>query len=184
MNDFQPIGTPLSSIVTPGPRTPQPCAVAAKAGRLELPLGTQKSQNSGLLSTSNNPRSHEEPSPPRLRLTNMDRAQPRKRTRTRTGCLNCRRKKRKCDEGRPACGTCYRRNEHCEWGLKITFRAENAQSLESRHPSMRRMARKRPPREFEILDITSEVIRDYNAPSPLLESDDEEADAKERGNGE
>ncbi|KAK7429351.1 hypothetical protein QQZ08_004163 [Neonectria magnoliae] len=113
----------------------------------------------------------------------MDRAQPRKRTRTRTGCLNCRRKKRKCDEGRPACGTCYRRNEHCEWGLKITFRAENAQSLESRHPSMRRMARKRPPREFEILDVTSEVIRDYNAPSPPLESDDEEASVKEPGIG-
>lgn len=108
---------------------------------------------------------------------------PRKRTRTRTGCLNCRRKKRKCDEGRPACGTCYRRNEHCEWGLKITFRAENAQGLDGRHPSMRKMARKRPPREFEILDITSEVIRDYNAPSPLLESDEDEGEAKERMNG-
>ncbi|KAH7127566.1 fungal-specific transcription factor domain-containing protein [Dactylonectria macrodidyma] len=103
---------------------------------------------------------------------------PRKRTRTRTGCLNCRRKKRKCDEGRPACGTCHRRNEHCEWGLKITFRAENAQGLDRRHPSMRRMARKRPPREFEILDITPEVIRDYNVPSPLLESDDDEVEAR------
>lgn len=40
---------------------------------------------------------------------------------------------------------------------------------------MRRMAR-RPPKEFEILDVTSEVIRDYNAPSPLLESDDDQTD--------
>ncbi|KAJ4257766.1 hypothetical protein NW757_003392 [Fusarium falciforme] len=112
----------------------------------------------------------------------MERPQqvPKKKTRTRSGCLNCRRKKRKCDEGRPACGTCRRRNEHCEWGLKITFRAENAQGLDGRHPSMRKMARRRP-REFEILDVTSEVIRDYNAPSSLLELEDDDADASPMG---
>ncbi|KAM6514691.1 hypothetical protein FSOLCH5_008931 [Fusarium solani] len=112
----------------------------------------------------------------------MERPQqvPKKKTRTRSGCLNCRRKKRKCDEGRPACGTCRRRSEHCEWGLKITFRAENAQGLDGRHPSMRKMARRRP-REFEILDVTSEVIRDYNAPSSLLESEDDDADARPMG---
>lgn len=170
-----------------------------------MPLPTQKSHNLDFVSpqptiptTPQHPSAVlcSDPSPSlRLRLTNMDRAlgrsnadpglepAPRKRTRTRTGCLNCRRKKRKCDEGRPACGTCYRRNEHCEWGLKITFRAENAQGLDGRHPSMRKMARKRPPREFEILDITSEVIRDYNAPSPLLESDEDEGEGKERING-
>ncbi|CAJ0550325.1 Ff.00g102550.m01.CDS01 [Fusarium sp. VM40] len=90
------------------------------------------------------------------------RAEPAKHKRTRSGCLNCRRKKRKCDEGRPACGTCRRRNESCEWGLKIAFRAEHAQCLNARHPSMRKMARRRPPKEFEILDVTDEVIRDYN----------------------
>ncbi|KAJ3464566.1 hypothetical protein MRS44_009352 [Fusarium solani] len=112
----------------------------------------------------------------------MERPQqvPKKKTRTRSGCLNCRRKKRKCDEGRPACGTCRRRSEHCEWGLKITFRAENAQGLDGRHPSMRKMARRRP-REFEILDVTSEVIRDYNAPSSLLESEDDDADVRPMG---
>ncbi|KAK3187317.1 hypothetical protein K4F52_003948 [Lecanicillium sp. MT-2017a] len=91
-----------------------------------------------------------------------------KRTRTRTGCLNCRRKKRKCDEGRPACGSCHRRGQTCEWGLKVTFRAENAQRLEAEHPSMKRMA-KRWPHEFEILDVTGEIIRDYNVTSPLWE---------------
>ncbi|KAF4435738.1 hypothetical protein F53441_13442 [Fusarium austroafricanum] len=99
------------------------------------------------------------------------RAEPTKHKRTRSGCLNCRRKKRKCDEGRPACGTCRRRNESCEWGLKIAFRAEHAQCLNARHPSMRKMARRRPPREFEILDVTDEVIRDYNGAET-----DEEAD--------
>ena len=89
-----------------------------------------------------------------------------KRTRTRTGCLNCRRKKRKCDEHRPACGTCRRRDEACEWGLKISFRDENASSIDGSHPSMKVVARRRRPREFEILDVTAEVIRDYDMPSP------------------
>ncbi|KAF4996157.1 hypothetical protein FGRMN_4649 [Fusarium graminum] len=89
-------------------------------------------------------------------------AEPAKHKRTRSGCLNCRRKKRKCDEERPACGTCRRRSESCEWGLKIAFRAEHARCLNARHPSMRKMARRRSPKEFEILDITDQVIRDYH----------------------
>ncbi|KAF5022479.1 hypothetical protein F66182_5451 [Fusarium sp. NRRL 66182] len=97
-----------------------------------------------------------------------------KHKRTRSGCLNCRRKKRKCDEGRPTCGTCRRRNEPCEWGLRVAFRAEHAQCLNARHPSMRKMARRRPPREFAILDVTDEVIRDYNA----VGSEDEEVDVQ------
>ncbi|KAK0380082.1 hypothetical protein CLIM01_02556 [Colletotrichum limetticola] len=88
----------------------------------------------------------------------------KKRTRTRTGCLNCRRKKRKCDEGRPACGGCSRRKEICEWGIKVTFRAENAQTILQDHPSMKKARRPPPRRHFEILDVTSEVIRDYHLP--------------------
>src|SRR6478735_276630 len=103
------------------------------------------------------------------------RSEPIKHKRTRSGCLNCRRKKRKCDESRPACGTCRRRNESCEWGLKIAFRAENAQCLNARHPSMRKMARRRQPREFEILDVTDEVIRDYNG-AETEEEDNETSD--------
>ncbi|KAH6685887.1 C6 zinc finger domain-containing protein [Plectosphaerella plurivora] len=85
-----------------------------------------------------------------------------KRTRTRTGCLNCRRKKRKCDEARPACGGCSRRGEPCRWGIKVTFRADNAQTIPGDHPSMR--PRRRRPRQFEIMDVTDEVIRDYHLP--------------------
>ena len=117
----------------------------------------------------------------------MDKASPRhqqhahhnpakKCTRTRTGCLNCRRKKRKCDERRPTCGTCVRRSQRCEWGLKISFRDENVQTLDSSHPSMRRMARRRP-REFEILDVTAEIIRDYDMPSPRVDSNDGDVSA-------
>ena len=100
----------------------------------------------------------------------------KKQTRTRTGCLNCRRKKRKCDEGRPVCGTCRRRSEQCEWGLKISFRTEHAQGIDESHPSMKRMARNRPPREFEIVDVTSDVIQDYHHPTSWIESDNEADD--------
>ncbi|KAF9874710.1 C6 transcription factor [Colletotrichum karsti] len=108
------------------------------------------------------------PPPPPPPATDRDPDEPppakKKRTRTRTGCLNCRRKKRKCDEGRPACGGCARRKERCEWGIKVTFRAENAQTIMQDHPSMRKARRPPPRRHFEILDVTSEVIRDYHLP--------------------
>ena len=122
-------------------------------------------------------------SPQAHRQTPTHPGTPTARTRTRTGCLNCRRKKRKCDEQRPACATCERRCERCEWGLKISFRSENAQALEEAHPSMTRMARKRP-RKFQILNVTSEVIRDYDDSSlsvdsgyPNAQVDEIEADA-------
>ena len=50
-------------------------------------------------------------------------------TRSRSGCLNCRRRKRKCDERRPTCQGCVRRKETCEWGMRVTFRNRNALSL-------------------------------------------------------
>ncbi|KAK1762061.1 fungal-specific transcription factor domain-containing protein [Phialemonium atrogriseum] len=90
---------------------------------------------------------------------------PKKNTRSRTGCLNCRKRKRKCDEGRPACVACSRRNETCEWGIKVTFRDENAFSIVRDHRSMTRGSRKRP-RSYEITDVTDEVSRSYHQPSP------------------
>ncbi|KAF5973769.1 regulatory for the arginine catabolic pathway [Fusarium coicis] len=78
-----------------------------------------------------------------------------------------------------SCGTCRRRNESCEWGLKIAFRAEHAQCLNARHPSMRKMARRKQPREFEILDVTDEVIRDYNG-AETEEEDNETSDDRVR----
>ncbi|EGY14083.1 C6 zinc finger domain-containing protein [Verticillium dahliae VdLs.17] len=97
-----------------------------------------------------------------------------KKKRTRTGCLNCRRKKRKCDEAHPACGGCARRREVCRWGLKVTFRDENAQTICRDHPSMK--APKRRPKGFEILDVTDEVIREYHNPIDF-EVDSEEGES-------
>ncbi|KAL1582162.1 hypothetical protein WHR41_09021 [Cladosporium halotolerans] len=44
-----------------------------------------------------------------------------KRRRTRSGCLNCRRKRKKCDEKRPRCVKCERGNETCEWDSFVKF---------------------------------------------------------------
>ncbi|CAG9998256.1 unnamed protein product [Clonostachys byssicola] len=95
-----------------------------------------------------------------------------KHTRTRTGCLNCRRKKRKCDERRPVCGTCRRREESCVWGVQLKFLTENAKGISDEHPSMRKLRAKRQNSCFEILDVTEDVIRDYDSASPPLMDDD------------
>lgn len=90
--------------------------------------------------------------------------------RTRSGCLNCRRKRRKCDETKPACLRCQKRDECCQWGTRVTFRAENAQMLAhdrlSAHPQH---PKDRTPRSFQIMDVTPEVIRDYNQSLPNRE---------------
>ncbi|OJI88446.1 hypothetical protein ASPTUDRAFT_35429 [Aspergillus tubingensis CBS 134.48] len=47
------------------------------------------------------------PTPPRPKKTNI--------TRSRNGCIPCRRKKRKCDEGNPSCGLCSRLKIPCSY---------------------------------------------------------------------
>ena len=37
------------------------------------------------------------------------------KARTRTGCLTCRRRKKKCDENHPTCIACERNHIECEW---------------------------------------------------------------------
>lgn len=59
---------------------------------------------------------------------------PSKRSlRGRSGCLNCRRRRKKCDESKPSCAKCERLGEECEWDSGLSFRFT---SLEADHPSM------------------------------------------------
>ncbi|EME44130.1 hypothetical protein DOTSEDRAFT_71818 [Dothistroma septosporum NZE10] len=81
--------------------------------------------------------------------------------RTRTGCLNCRRKRRKCDENKPTCEGCQARKETCEWGVRVSFRPENAQTMGPEHPSMRHALTCARAHSFQIINVTKEVIRDY-----------------------
>ncbi|KAF1989341.1 hypothetical protein K402DRAFT_270316 [Aulographum hederae CBS 113979] len=49
--------------------------------------------------------------------------------RVRTGCLKCRKRRRKCDEGRPSCRNCVEKNFECKYALKITFVNENVRTF-------------------------------------------------------
>ncbi|RSL92120.1 hypothetical protein CEP52_014000 [Fusarium oligoseptatum] len=46
------------------------------------------------------------PAPRRVKKTNI--------VRTRTGCITCRERRKKCDEKKPACSTCSRLGKRCE----------------------------------------------------------------------
>lgn len=83
------------------------------------------------------------------------------RKRTRTGCINCSRRRRKCnyllpsccskvnwiikltvpgDEAKPVCSGCRRRGDTCEWRRLGSFREANLKVLEPEHPSMNQTA--------------------------------------------
>lgn len=82
--------------------------------------------------------------------------------RSRNGCLNCRRKRRKCSETKPTCEGCQTRAEVCEWGVKVSFRPENAQTVGKEHHALFRRTSSAS-RSFQIVDVTNEVARDYMA---------------------
>ncbi|KAI6381509.1 hypothetical protein MCOR25_001202 [Pyricularia grisea] len=92
-----------------------------------------------------------------------------KKKRTRSGCLNCRRKKRKCDENKPSCSRCSRVNEECKWGVRVGFRPVNPltwvgpssqENLQTPSPLL-------PPSssgQFEIVDLTKAIVYEYAGP--------------------
>lgn len=85
--------------------------------------------------------------------------------RSRNGCLNCRRKRRKCSETKPTCEGCQTRGEACQWGVKVSFRPENAQTVGKEHHDLFRNANA-PSRTYQIVDVTSEIARDYITDGP------------------
>ena len=88
--------------------------------------------------------------------------------RSRNGCLNCRRKRRKCSETKPTCEGCQSRSETCQWGVKVSFRPENAHVV---GPLFRRASTSH--RTYQIVDVTSEIARDYitDGPEPVSQTD-------------
>lgn len=57
------------------------------------------------------------------------RTEPPTKKRVRTGCLTCRRRRRKCDEAKPICANCQTKRIKCSYGLNLTFLTDNASSL-------------------------------------------------------
>lgn len=85
-----------------------------------------------------------------------------RKKRTRTGCLNCNRRRRKCDEAKPTCTGCKRRGDECRWRLLGAFREANIQVLESDHPSMSQgvtASKQKRPSRFKILNALSNSPR-------------------------
>ncbi|KAK4152584.1 Dak1 domain-containing protein, partial [Chaetomidium leptoderma] len=65
------------------------------------------------------------------------------------------------NERRPICNNCYQKGDACEWGIRLSFRDENVQTISQNHPSMRQDTTSRGDGRIEVVDITNEVIRDY-----------------------
>lgn len=85
-----------------------------------------------------------------------------RKKRTRTGCLNCSRRRRKCDEAKPACTGCKRRGEECQWRLLGSFREANIKVLGSDHPSMSQGVitnKSKRPSKFKILNTLTNSPR-------------------------
>lgn len=66
------------------------------------------------------------PRPPTPEEKDDDNSAPKKpvvRKRTKTGCLTCRKRRIKCDEGRPTCNNCLKSKRHCEgYSQRVVFK--------------------------------------------------------------
>ncbi|KAI1334583.1 hypothetical protein F5Y15DRAFT_429265 [Xylariaceae sp. FL0016] len=51
--------------------------------------------------------------------------------RVRTGCLKCRTRRRKCDEGKPRCQRCIAGGFECVYGTRLSFLAKNSFTLDT-----------------------------------------------------
>lgn len=98
---------------------------------------------------------HDLSSPRQTREDTQEPKQAERKKRTRTGCLNCSRRRRKCDEAKPTCTGCNRRGDRCQWRMLGSFRDANIKVLEPDHPSMSHgVATSNPKRQskFKILN--------------------------------
>jgi hypothetical protein len=85
-----------------------------------------------------------------------------RRKRTRNGCANCSRRRRKCDEAKPTCTGCKRRGDKCQWRMLGAFRDSNIKVLESDHPSMSQgvtASKSRRQSRFRILNAAPNASR-------------------------
>lgn len=88
-----------------------------------------------------------------------------RKKRTRTGCVNCSRRRRKCDESKPICTGCKRRGDKCQWRMLGAFRDSNIKVLESNHPSMSQgVAASKSKRQSRFKIVNSATPRAKRAP--------------------
>ncbi|OJJ65637.1 hypothetical protein ASPBRDRAFT_212020 [Aspergillus brasiliensis CBS 101740] len=92
------------------------------------------------------------------------------RTRTRSGCLPCRSRRRKCDEKRPQCQRCEARGYICQWGLKASFHP--SRSLRLSTPEREALLAIEKGRQGPATDIQSDNQRSSLEPSAPIIIDD------------
>lgn len=79
--------------------------------------------------------------------------------RVRTGCLTCRRRKKKCDEARPICGGCVRNDLGCSWPTTIPGKRNSTPKNDER-------ARSAGENQIECLDPSLDYAAASVAASP------------------
>lgn len=102
-------------LTTPGPAEPTRTAVKRNASAMDTELDP----------------AHTGPAPSRRRLSDGSTAENKaaapanpavtKSRRVRTGCLTCRERHLKCDEGLPDCNNCRKSNRDCKRGVRLNF---------------------------------------------------------------
>ncbi|KAI1871713.1 hypothetical protein JX265_005699 [Neoarthrinium moseri] len=80
-------------------------------------------------------------------------SQPAKRVRT--GCLKCRVRRRKCDEGKPRCQRCISGGFDCQYGTRLSFLDKNAFTVNEPAPPVKENAAAPSYRKVQFVDEPS-----------------------------
>lgn len=86
--------------------------------------------------------------------------------RSRTGCINCRRKKKKCDEGKPTCSNCVKTSEKCVWSRPLSFLPQNAFTIGQTAGPTSIAELSQPPDRAGVQDEGCDVVARLSARSP------------------
>lgn len=76
-----------------------------------------------------------------------------KKRRVRTGCLTCRERHLKCDEGTPMCNNCLKSHRNCRRGIKLNFMETKVTSPKTLVPF--------PHQHFAICDESRAIAAEY-----------------------
>ncbi|KAH6696584.1 hypothetical protein BKA61DRAFT_623239 [Leptodontidium sp. MPI-SDFR-AT-0119] len=98
------------------------------------------------------------------------------KSRSRLGCLTCRRRRLKCDEVGPTCGNCIALDRSCVWGIKASFHTSRMRCLSERESASISALRAnlQPPLSWKFINSTEEIKSCYqnSQESPPMEPND------------
>lgn len=94
------------------------------------------------------------------------------KARSKTGCVCCRRRKKKCDEIHPTCGACEARGEECIWAIKTHKTMNNAGILKKKDkpPSTQNVDKVLDKQESKISPATSMSAPVNTSLSPVFKA--------------